>query len=73
MADRQPIQDQRASGLLDKLKTRTITLNECYELRRWVQSVYLAAVMPPNAKTAFALFVMAALDSKIIELEQHPC
>lgn len=57
--------------LLEKLRDHTITLDECYELRGWLEAVYLGQSVPgPAQHRLVAVLVLGAVNSLIIELEQ---
>jgi len=56
--------------LLDKLKAHTLTLDECFQLKSWLQKVYLADSLPPAVQDRIlAILVLAAVESLIHELE----
>jgi hypothetical protein len=60
-------------ALLDKLKRHTITLDECYQLRRQLEAAYLApdAEMPETSNRLIAILVKGAVEALILELEHH--
>ena len=58
-------------ALLDKLADHTLTLPECYELRRWLYQVYLApGLLPTRQERLIAVVVSAAVEALILELER---
>jgi len=58
--------------LLDRLKTHTITLEECHILRQWLQQVYLNDKALHAQERIIAILVMAAVEARIHEKEQSP-
>lgn len=59
-------------ALLEKLKDHTITLDECYTLRRWLEEVYLEGEIPVPSQRVIAVLVLGAVNSLILEYEKAP-
>jgi hypothetical protein len=57
-------------ALLDKLRTHTLTQEEAYLLRSWLQQVYLSNAATPNQQRLIALLVAGAVESLITEFEK---
>src|SRR5678815_1634110 len=63
-------------ALLEKLRLHTLTLEECYRLRRWLHAVYLEPDSQDTdaargSKRIIAILVTGAVEALIQELEHH--
>jgi hypothetical protein len=55
--------------LFDGLQAGTLTLQQCYELQRWIEATYLASHQPFNDKRLPALVYLHAIQSRLIDLQ----
>ena len=55
--------------LFDRLQAGTLTLQQCYELQRWIEATYLGSHQPFNDKRLPALVYLHAIQSRLIDLQ----